>query len=142
MADRLMVASEGNLRRYLGRERDSSGRIEHFRVMREDLRPHQRRAEAIAKGSVDSREGMRYVGSVPRIVIHEWLQREQKTWNDFAIDEDLKARFMSFYRTEYSRLMADTYRERSLAVNRSRSGRLATSLGSRIVNDYRAELSA
>lgn len=142
MADRLVVASEGGLRRYLGRERGVSGQLEHYRVMAEDLRPHQRRAEAIARGSVDSREGHRYMGSVPRIVIHDWLQKQQKTWHDFATDEHLKAKFLAWYQTEYSRLMADSYRERGLATNRSRHGRLATSLGSRIVNDYRSEQAA
>lgn len=142
MADRLIVASEGNLRRYLGRERGAGGRLEHFRVMSEDLNPHLKRAERIAKGAVDSRHGVRYLGSVPRIVIHDWLVKNQKTWHDFATDEHLKARFLSWYKTEYSRLMADTYRERGLATNRSRHGRLATSLGSRIVNEYRKELAA
>lgn len=142
MADRLIVASEGGLRRYLGRERGVGGQIEHYRVMSEDLRPHLRRAERIAKGAVDSREGIRYLGSVPRVVIHDWLTKQQKTWADFASDEHLKAKFMSWYQSEYSRLMADSYRERGLVTNRSRHGRLATSLGSRIVNEYRAEAAA
>jgi hypothetical protein len=139
---RILVANEGGIRRYLGRQFEG-GQLTHYRSWKEDLRPAQRRSEIIAKGSRESRGGMQYLGSVPRIVIDDWLRRQGKTWHDYATDADLKAKFLAWFKTDYSRFMADSHRERSLSINRSRSGRLATpSMGSRALAEWRQENAA
>lgn len=139
---RVLVASEGGLRRYLGRQFEGR-ELTHYRSWSEDLRPAQRRTEQIAKGSSESRMGMQYLGSVPRIVIDDWLRRQGKTWHDYATDQDLKAKFLAWFRTDYSQFMADSFRERSLSINRSRSGRLAApSMGSRALAEWRQENAA
>lgn len=129
--------------KYLGRGYEGA-RLTHYRGWREDLRPHQIRAEAIARDSKDSKNETRYLGSVPRIVIHDWLNKQQKTWVDFATDRELKAKFMLWYKSEYKMLMADSFRERSLTINRSLTGRTATrpKLGAQILNQYRQENAA
>lgn len=139
---KILVASEGGMRRYLGRQFEG-GQLTHYRVQSEDLRPAQRRAEQIAKGSRESRFGMQFIGSVPRIVIDDWLRARGKTWHEYATDPDLKAKFLAWYRTDYSKFMADSFRERSLSINRSRSGRLAApSMGSRALAEWRQENAA
>jgi len=139
---KILVATEGGMRRYLGRQFEG-GQLTHYRAMSEDLRPAQRRTELIAKGSKESVNGMQYVGSIPRIVIHDWLCLQGKTWHEYATDPDLKAKFLAWFRTDYSKFMADSFRERPLSINRSRSGRLAApSLGSRVLSEWRQENAA
>lgn len=112
-----------------------SGRIEHFRKLREDLTPHQKRVEQIAKEAKSGRE-YRYEGSVPRIVLDDWLRSQGKTWHHWATDSELKAKFLAWYRTEYKKLTAANYAERSLSINRS----TAPKFGAQILSNYRKEM--
>jgi len=138
---KLPVSANGGTVRYLGRHYEG-GQLVHYRGWKEDLRPYVDRTKAIAEGSQYSRHGFGYKASIPRIVIHDWLMRQDKTWADFATDKDLKAKFHKWFDTHYSKMTADAHRERPLSINRSQSGRLVTrpKLGAQILNDYRKEM--
>lgn len=144
MASKIFLSNKAGSVKYLGRGYEG-GKLTHFRGWREDLRPHQRRVEALAKEAKDSRHGMRYLGSIPRIVIHDWLQKQGKNWHQFVTDKDLKASFMAWFKSEYKQMTSANYNERGLATNRTRhSGRTATApkLGAQILGDYRKEMTA
>ena len=136
-AGRHALERSGNTVRYLGRQHEG-GKLTHYRGYVEDLKPHLKRV----KGFTDARPSQwkseyEYVGSVPRIVIHDWLMKQGKSWHQFATDRDLKAAFMVFFRTEYPKLMADAHQERRLTVNRTTQSK--PRLGAQILGAYRKE---
>jgi len=135
---KILVATEGGAQRFLGRQYGVGGQLEHFRAFREDLQPQIDRVKEITQSRTESKSEYKYLGSVSRVVIHDWITKQGKTWHQFATDKDLKAKFMVWYRTEFSKMSADTYRERSLAINRTTS-RSRSSLGSDILSNYRKE---
>ncbi len=138
---KIFVANKAGTTRYLGRGYEG-GQLTHYRGFSEDLRPHKARVEALAKDAKESRHGMRYVGSVPRIVIDDWLRKQGKTWHDYVTDKDLKAKFMAWFRSEYKHMTASNYQERSLATNRATSGGrsvTAPKLGETILKNYQRE---
>lgn len=135
MTKEVFIRNEGGAVRSLLRQYGVSGRLEHYRKVSEDLDPHVARVEALAKASTPGKE-YRYEGSVPRVVIDDWLRTQGKTWQHWATDKELKAKFLVFFRTEYSKMNASTYRERSLSINRT----TAPKFGAKILSDYRKEL--
>lgn len=136
---RHLLTQSGHTRKFLGRQYDGD-KLVHYRGYQSDLNAVKRRAEFIAKGADNSRSEYNYVGSVDRAVIHDWLMKQGKTWHEFATDKDLKARFMVFYRTEYPKMMADSYQERRLTVNRTTMTR--PKLGAQILHSYQKENAA
>ncbi len=139
---RLPVSNYGGTTRYLGRQYEG-GKLTHYRGFREDLRPYVDRAKAISSGGGYSRHGFGYLASIPRIVIHQWLQQNGKTWADFATDDDLSGKFKDWFMGRYKKMTASAHQERSLAINRTTSGgRTAPKLGASILNDYRKEIAA
>lgn len=136
--NRHLVSATANTRKLLGRQYEGD-KLTHYRVWQTDLNPVRQRVQAAAELTKDRKSEYGYIGSVDRTVIHDWLMRQGKTWHDFATDKDLKAKFMAFYRQEYSLLMADSYRERPLAINRTKT---APKLGATILHSYQKEMSA
>jgi hypothetical protein len=134
MGREIFVRNEGGAVRSLLRQYGVSGKLEHYRHFREDLDPHVERVKQIAKNSPLGKD-FRYEGSVPRIVIDDWLRKQDKNWNDWATDAELKAKFLAWFKNDYSKLAASTHRERSLAVNRATAPRL----GAKILADYRSQ---
>ena len=136
---KIFISNKGGSTKYLGRGYEG-GQLTHYRGWTEDLRPHKARVEAIARDAKESKHGMQYVGSVPRIVIHDWLQERQKSWHDFATDKDLKAKFMAWFKSDYKHMTSANYNERSLGTNRTRHGvRTAPKLGETILKNYHRE---
>lgn len=139
---KLGISNYGGTTKYLGREHQA-GKLVHFRGWREDLRPHVDRVKAISEGSTYSKSGFGYLGTIPRILIHHWLNSQKKTWEDWGTDKELKAKFRRWFEGTYSKMLASSHRERPLAINRTTSGgRTATrpKLGAQILNDYRKEM--
>ena len=134
MGKEVFVHNDGGAIRSLVRQYGVSGKLEHYRKVSEDLTPHVDRAASLAK--LKPGKEYRYEGSVPRIVIDDWLRKNGKTWRDWAIDKEIKAKFLLYFRTEYSKMAASTYRERSLAVNRA----TAPKFGAKVLSEYRKEL--
>ena len=146
---KMALSNANGTLRYLGRGYEG-GKLTHYRGWREDLQPHLKRAQAIADGAQETKKGFQYLGSVPRIVIHDWLMKQGKTWEQYATDDDLKKAFLRFYQTEYKVFMSRSKNERSLGINRSIGGRtgaapaapVGPSLGASILSDYRKENAA
>lgn len=111
------TSTEGLARQYDG------GKLTHYRTRTTNLNPAIKRVEEIAKSAIIGKSEYQYLGSVDRSVIDDWLRKQQKSWHEFATDKELKAKFMLYYKNDFSKLMASTYQERSLAVNRAISGR-------------------
>ena len=118
-----LVSNRNGTRHGLASERDGSGKIVHYRTFRTDLNPAIKRTETIAKNVIPGKSEYAYLGSVSMDVVADWVRKQGKTMHDFATDKDLKAKFMAYYRSEYSKLMASSYQERSLAVNRTLTSR-------------------
>ena len=135
MAKERLVRVEGGAVHSLVTQYGVSGRVEHFRKFREDLNPHRQRVEELAKQAKPGRE-YRYEGSIPRIVLDDWLRSQGKTWHHWATDKELKAKFLVWYRTEYKKLTASNYQERSLSINRATAPRF----GAQVLSNYRKEL--
>ncbi len=131
-----LVANDGGLQRSLLRHYDG-GRLEHVRHLREDINPHIKRVEQLAKLQIENKSEYQYLGSVPRIMIDDWLRSQGKNWNDYVTDKDLKAKFMAWFKSDCQRLMAENYQERRLAVNRS----LFSRRGASILDNHRKEMS-
>lgn len=129
-----LVAREGGLQRSLLRQYDG-GKLSHVRHQREDINPHIERVARLSKLTQDSKSEYQYLGSIPRIMIDDWLRRHGKNWNDYATDKELKAKFMAWYKTDCQKLLASHYQERRLSVNRA----LFNRRGSTILKDYQKE---
>lgn len=129
-----LVANEGGLQRSLLRHYDA-GQLTHVRHLREDIDPHMQRVERISKLQVENKSEYQYLGSIPRIMIDDWLRKEGKNWNDYVTDKDLKAKFLVWWRTDCQKLQAKTYQERRLAINRS----LSRGRGASILKNYQQE---
>jgi hypothetical protein len=95
------------------------------------------RVKSLANNPSNLKE-YRYEGSIPRIVLDKWLREQGKRWSDWATDKELKAKFMVWFRTEFSKMTASSNRERSLAINRT----TAPKLGATILANYRKEMQA
>lgn len=143
--DRYATEVSGNTVRYLGRQFEG-GELVHYRGYRTNLEPVAKRVKAFTDARPSNwKSEYEYIGSVDRVVIHDWLMRQGKNWHEFATDRDLKAKFMVFYRTEYPKMMAKAHQERRLTVNRTKHPvRKASSpsLGKSILDNYRKEMSA
>jgi len=127
----------GNNVRYLGRQFEG-GKLVHYRGYKSDLKPVQKRVEAFANARPSNwKSEYEYIGSVDRVVIHDWLMKRGKTWHEFATDRDLRGAFMSYYRAEYSKMMASSYQERRMTINRTKHSQ--PRLGERILSAYRKE---
>ncbi len=135
MGDRFLVKTEGDTHRYLGRQFEG-GKLVHYRGHTADFQPTIERTKMMAEANAPSSEHQ-YLGTVRREVIHDWLMKQQKTWHDFATDEDLKAKFMVYYKNEFSKMMASSYQERKLSINRT----VAAPKGNSILSQYRKEQS-
>ena len=101
-----LVSNEGGMLRSLLRHRGARGKLEHVRHFREDLNPHMERVKAISELQVGNKSEYQYLGSIPRIVIDDWLRKLGKNWNDYATDKDLKAKFMVWFKNDYKKLLA------------------------------------
>lgn len=113
-----LVANEGGLQRSILRHYDG-GQLSHVRHLREDINPHIDRVEQISKLQIENKSEYQYLGSIPRIMIDDWLREQGKNWNDYATDKDLKAKFMAWYKSDCQKLMASNYQERRLSINRT-----------------------
>lgn len=133
------VRNEGGAIRSLLAQRGASGKLEHFRHYREDLGPAIRRTREMTAYTDHSARNVefRYEGSIPRIVLHDWLTKKGKTWRDYATDPDLKKDFLAWFRgsRDMTEFKADSYRERPLFINRA----TAPKLGKVILDNYRKE---
>lgn len=129
-----LVANEGGMQRSIIRQYDG-GKLEHVRHLREAMDPHIERVKRMSELSDGSKSEYQYLGSIPRIMIHDWLLEQGKNWHDYVTDKDLKAKFMAWYRSECRLLMAENYQERRSAINRSLSRRR----GATILKDYQKE---
>lgn len=125
--------------KFLGRQYEG-GKLTHYRGWQSDLRAVKERAQKATEATADRKTEYKYAGSIDRAVMHDWLMKQGKSWHDIAVDKDLKAKFMAWYRSEYSLLMADAYRERPLSVNRTTMTR--PKLGATILHSYQKEMSA
>lgn len=130
-----IVRQVGSTTEGLARQYDG-GRLVHYQTRSTDLNPLVDRTKAIANLSQPGKSEYKFLGSIDRSVIDDWLRKQQKSWHDFATDRDLKAKFMSYYRSNFSKFLASTYQERSLAINRA----TAPKLGAQILQNYRAEV--
>ncbi len=142
--NRLPISNYGGTTKFLGRQYEG-GKLAHYRGWAENLTPYADRAKAIASGGGYSKNGFGYLATIPRIVIHDWLMRQGKTWADYATDDDLSRKFKDWFMGRYKKMTTAAYQERSLAINRSTSGGRTASapkLGATILNDYRKELAA
>ena len=128
-----LVARESGTQRSLLRQYGAGGKLEHYRHFREDINPHIERVERLSKLQIDTKSEYRYIGSVPRIMINDWLIKQKKTWHDYVTDKDLKAKFLAWFRNDYQKLMANHYQKRRL------ESRL---MGKTILKDYRKENSS
>ena len=113
-----LVANEGGLQRSLLRHYDG-GKLSHVRHLRENIDPHIKRAERLAKQTEGSKSEYQYLGSVPRVMIDDWLRKQGKNWNEYATNKDLKAALLVWFKTDCQKMMASHYQERRLSVNRS-----------------------
>jgi len=129
-----LVANEGGLQRSLLRQYDG-GKLAHYRHLREDINPHIERVKRLSQLQVENKSEYQYLGSIPRIMIDDWLRKQNKTWHEYATDKDLKGKFMAWYKGECQLLMAENYQERRLAVNRS----LSRGRGASILKSYQKE---
>ena len=133
---RAAVSRSGTGVRYLGRQYDG-GQLTHYRGYKVNLQPIMERVKimALRAACLGQTGEFGYQGSVPREVIHHWLTNVvKKSWHEYATDEDLKKKFMKWFKAEFPACFADYYRERPLSINRS--------LGSRVLEDYRKENAA
>ena len=136
-----LVANEGGMQKSLLRHYEAE-KLTHVRHFREDLQPHIDRVERISKlNGHTSKSEYQYLGSIPRIMIDDWLRKEGKNWNDYATDKELKAKFMSWFKSDCQKLMAEHYQERRLSANRSLTGRTAPKFGATVLDNYRKEVS-
>lgn len=139
MAERF-VRNEGGAMRFVLSQYSVSGKIEHFRHFREDLEPAIQRTKDLAEQTTHSGKGRNfgYEGSVPRIVIHDWLKENGKTWHQYATDGDVRKAFLKWFRSsrDMTKFQAKTYQERRLTVNRATAPRL----GKTILDNYRKEV--
>lgn len=135
MPNEFLVANEGGLQRTLLRQHDG-GVLTHYRHLREDIAPHINRVERFSKLQIENKSEYQYLGSIPRIMIDDWLRKQEKNWNDYATDKELKAKFMVWFKTDCQKLLASNYQERRLAINRSLFSRRGAT-----VLDYQKEAS-
>ena len=56
-----------------------------------------------------NRSEMHYLGSVDMNVLVGWLRQHNYTMNDFAIQQDVKAEFMAYYKINFAHMMAENY---------------------------------
>lgn len=133
------VKNEGGAIRSLVAQRGPGGKLEHYRHIREDLAPAIRRTKELSLASevAGRKTEYGYEGSIPRIVLDDWLRKRGKTWHDWATDFDLKKEFKKWFfnSREMDKFKSSTYRERRLTVNRTTAPRL----GKTILDDYRKE---
>ena len=133
-----LVANEGGTKRSLLRHYEAE-KLTHVRHLQEDINPHIKRVESISKDNGHGgKTEYQYLGSVPRIMIDDWLRKQGKNWHDYATDKELKAKFMAWFKTDCQKLLASNYQERKLAVNRT----TAPKLGATILHQYQKELSS
>ena len=133
-----LLAQAGETRMGFASEHDGR-ELKHYRTYRTDLDPAIKRTKQIAQSTDGSKFGEhQYIGSLDRTVIDDWLRKQGKDWHDWATDKELKAKFMAYYRTEFSKLMADTYQERKLTINRTLAARPQG--GQTILDNYRKEM--
>lgn len=118
------IRNEGGAIRSLLAQRGVSGRLEHYRHFREDLAPAMERTREMTAYTDHSARNVeyKYEGSIPRIMIHDWLMRNGHDWHAYAVDPDVKKAFMKWFKgnRDLKRFHADTYRERQLSINRGR----------------------
>lgn len=115
----------------------NGGKLAHYQTRRVDLEPAIDRTKRIAQAATGKSE-YKYLGSISRVVIDDWLRKQQKTWHEYATDRDLKAKFMVWYRSTYPKLMANAYQERKQKIIRKVT---APKLGATILKEYQAEAS-
>jgi hypothetical protein len=103
MARIIPVSQHGDVTRWFSSERDGSGQLVHYRGHRQNVEPilnrvKQRAAEA--PGRFGKSGEIKYVGSIPRAMLEDWLSKRGKTMHDYATDEHLKRSFTLFLTAE------------------------------------------
>ena len=131
-----LVASEGGLRRSIIRHFDG-GKLQHVRHLSEAMDPHIERVKRLSEINDGTKSEYQYLGSIPRIMINDWLLKQGKNWHDYVTDRDLKAKFLAWFRSDCKKLMAANYQERRSAINRS----LSRGRGASILKNYQQEAS-
>ena len=112
MAAKLITSVFGDVTKYFGVERDGSGHVQHYRGHRQDVAPVLDRVKRISQAQPGrfSRMGEhQYLGTIPRTMIDDWLNRQGKTWHDYATDDDLKRRFLLFMTAERPRFFMKSH---------------------------------
>jgi len=72
----------------------------HYRHYRQDVAPIIERVKTIGDAqSRARRKNFEYVGSIPMTMLVDWLQKQGKGLDDFYSDNDLKAKFMAWFKS-------------------------------------------
>ena len=106
--ERRVTGQVGDVQKYLAHE---DGKL--YRGMRQDMTEAIRRVRYLddkvnGASSKDNRAGWKYAGSVPVVVLTDWLSKNGYTWPAFATNEDgCKDKFLRWFMSrENHRLQA------------------------------------
>ena len=102
MASRIITGVFGDVTKYFGLEHDGK-KVKHLRGHRQDCGPIMERVKRAAARAPTRHEKSleyKYIGSVPRTMIDDWLKKREKTWHEYATDKDLKRAFELFMMAE------------------------------------------
>lgn len=112
MTSKIITGIFGDVTKYFASENDSSGRQQHFRGHRQRVDPIldlvKRRAQNGPGRFAPSKEH-KYIGTIPRTMLDDWLNEQGKTWHEYATDTDLRKAFLLFMTAERPRFFAKTW---------------------------------
>ncbi len=112
MGSRIITGVFGDVTKYFGLEHDGK-KVKHVRGHVQDCRPALARVKHMAQAAPSRHEKTReykYIGSIPRTMIDDWLKKRQKTWHDYATDLHLKQAFELFMMAERPAFFMKAYR--------------------------------
>lgn len=78
----------------------------NFRTEHQDLTPVKKHVEFLQAKvneapTVGNKNGWHFAGSIPTVVLTDWLNKHQLNMNDFATNrDDTKTKFMAYLRSE------------------------------------------
>ncbi len=97
------VKSYGDIRKGLLAQRNSSGELEHFRHLRQDMTPVMEHVQHTAQKVNEAPKSgnpndWAYIGSIPMSILLDWLQENNVTIDAFARNDDgVKDRFKQWF---------------------------------------------
>jgi len=112
MGYRIITGVYGDVRKYFGLERDGK-KVKHVRGHTQDCAPALDRVKRFSEAAPTRNEKKgeyKYIGSIPRTMIDDWLNKRQKTWHDYATDRHLKQAFELFMMAERPAFFMKAYR--------------------------------